>query len=515
MKKDKLYRMRVTRNGNEAKVRRWCRYTGLGPDSNLGVMNSCVDALEQAILERCFFIEVDDHFEQVLKVRSDAFEGVDELRNFRNVVVSHVSDVATVASLRQVVAEYHGAKRRTYERAYKSLMESKLTVVDRLLKMFTKFEKAVVTKAARVINPPHARYGLKLGKFLKKNEHNFFQAINLASGSISTHTVIKGLDVYQSAEVLLAKFRRFRKPVAIGLDAKKFDAHVTCEALKYEHLYYTMVFSSKLLRTMLEWQLNSEAVGYVHDGKVEVSFPGRRCSGDLNTSLGNCILMCAMVHAYCAEVQVEYELGNNGDDCVVIMEARDEVKFRSRLTKWFEDRGFRMEVEPTVDEFEKIEFCQSHPVFDGSRWRMVRNPITCMQKDPICLKSITTSKALNKWRGAVGRGGLSLASGIPVMQAFYACMQRNTRTCSRRYFENVVAVGTSLLERGAQLSAVEKPIFSPARASFAVAFGILPSHQIALENYYNNLTLLDEMSEVPAQPIPLVVEAPSIIITNI
>ncbi len=505
LKEDKRYRMRVTRNGNEAKIRRWCRYTGMGPEANFGVVNSCVDALEQAVLERCFFVEVNGKFERVLRVKSNAFESVEELRTFRNCVVEHVSGLATVASLKEVVATYRGPKQKVYMRAYRSLVTQKLTIADRVLKMFAKFEKAVVTKAARVINPPSARYGLKLGKYLKKSEHLYFQGINKACGSDTAHTVIKGLDIYDSAQVLREKWNCFHDPVAVGADAKKFDAHVSVAALKFEHLFYTMVFNSDELRRLLFWQLSSKAVGYVEDGKVECQFPGRRCSGDLNTSLGNCILMCSMITAYCRQRHIHFELANNGDDCVIVMERRDLGKFHAEFVDWMANRGFRMELEDPVEHFEEIVFCQSQPVFDGYRWRMVRNPITCLTKDPMCLKSIYTPKALAKWRGAVGRGGMSLALGIPVLQSFYGCMARNTRQCSRRYFENVVCGNTSLLSRGGSYKTCEpKEITSWARASFAFAFGIMPATQIAMEKYYDSLTLHDNLS-IGFDPAPLVI----------
>ncbi len=473
----------------------------------MGVTNACVDALEQAILERCFFVQVGDGFEETLPVRRMAFEGVEELRKFRNCVVSHVSDVATVASLRKVVGAYRGAKRTRYEQAYQSLMRDKLSVLDRVLQMFTKFEKALTSKASRVINPASARYCLKLGKYLKFNEEAYFEAINEAWGGKTSNTVIKGLDVFEAADVIVQKWSRFANPCAVGLDAKKFDAHVSVEALKYEHLYYTMVFSSPLLRTMLKWQLNSTAVGYVKDGKVEAKFPGRRCSGDLNTSLGNCILMCSMVYAYCKSKNIDAELCNNGDDCVVIMERKDLQKFQVGLDEWFRMRGFRMEVEDPVYELEKIVFCQSQPVFDGLRWRMVRNPLMCMIKDPMCLKAFNSPKAINKWRGAVGRCGMSLTSGIPVMQSFYSCMARDTRKCSKRYFQNVLCQNNSILERGGKLESTVSEISGVARASFAVAFGILPCAQIAFESYYDKLILHDTIGEDCTVSTPLVEQA--------
>jgi len=362
---------------------------------------------------------------------------------------------------------------------------------DRVLSVFTKFEKADTTKAARVINPPNSRYGLMLGKWLKANEHKYFQSINAVWGARTKHTVFKGIDIYEAAETMRSKWDRFADPVAVGIDARKLDAHVSVPALKYEHSFYNDVFQDPELAEILKWQLTSKSVGYVIDGKVEASFPGTRCSGDLNTSLGNCILVCAMVWAFVEGLCIDCELVNNGDDCVVIMERADLERFLAELEEWFVERGFRMVVENPVDEFEQIVFCQARPVCSGGIWRMVRDPFTCLKKDPVCLRPLSSAKSFAKWRGAVGRGGLSLTSGIPVLQAFYACLMRGTRQCTRRYFTNVVCQGNSMLERGANLDAHQELVQPGTRDSFHAAFGISPAEQRAMEAYYDRTQLSD------------------------
>lgn len=76
--------------------------------------------------------------------------------------------------------------------------------------------------------------------------------------------------------------------------------------------------------------------------------------------------MCSLIYAYSKEVGVEVELMNNGDDCQVIMERKDLNRYCSRVEKWFEVYGYRMQVEPPAYEFEQLEFCQARPVIvDG------------------------------------------------------------------------------------------------------------------------------------------------------
>lgn len=512
LEQDPRFRLSVQRNGRCRKRRRWCSYSSMCPQSEFGVVDASVDSLLQAITERSFFVQVGDHFELPLRVKNSEYR-CDSLADFQKSVVEHVGEQATIGTLRETVNLFHGAKHTRYVNAYNSLMKDPVSKKDRMLSNFIKFGKDRVDKAARLINPPSARLGLEMARFLKPNEHLYFSGINAAWGERTSATVIKGLDIYCSAEVLLDKWNMFQEPVAIGLDASKFDMHVTQQALKYEHSFYNDVFRDPHLAELLSWQLSSKSVGYVRDGKVVASFPGTRCSGDMNTSLGNCIIMSGLIHAYCAEHSIVAELANNGDDCVVFIERTQLDSFMRDITPWFAAKGFRMTVEDPVYEFEQIEFCQAHPVNDGNRWRMVRNPITCLIKDPMCLKPIDSIRGLNKWRGAVGTGGLSLTSGIPVLQAFYSAMRRNTRKCSARYLRNVIFDGTGALERGASLSATECAINANTRASFAAAFNISPAEQIAIERYYDSVVLSDELQEHTLAPPPII-DLASIVFTK-
>jgi len=463
----------------------------MGPEHQLGVFNNNIAAVERALLERYFLVKVNGEFCRPLHVGAEAFEKP-SLKRFRKLVVDKVRPLATVLSLRDVVLEYTGAKRRIYEAAYQSLCRTDINRKDAELMPFTKFEKQALDKACRIINPRSPRYNLYLGKFLKKAEKCYYRAINEAWRSCAEHTVIKGLNVVDAACVIRSKWDRFKDPVAIGLDATKFDAHVSVSALKFEHSFYNLVYQDSRLAQLLSWQLLNKGVARCDDGVVEFRMPGTRSSGDLNTSLGNCILMCAMIWALCEELGIEAELANNGDDCVLIMERVNEQRFRNSVERWFTKLGFRMEVEPTVDEFECIEFCQSRPVWDGSSWRMVRNFVTCLKKDPMCLIPIANTVSLLKWMWAVGTCGMAAVPGIPVLQEFYSWFIRHGRRTRKRHMQHIFK-NTHFMERAAGLSSEWREPTSEARASFHTAFGITCDEQVALENYFRELDFSADM----------------------
>lgn len=478
-------RLCVRRNGQTAKTRQFVVLSGFGPDHNLGVYNNNVDTVERSMTERYFLCqEKEDQFRPAYSVRPSAFKG-DGFDEFRESVIKAMPKLPRM-SRSATVASYRGPKQKVYANAQISLEETPIDVKDSRLNSFTKFEKVDVGKAPRGINPRSARYNLELARFLKHAEHHFFNAINKVFGARTKATVIKGFNADVSAGIIADKMAVFKNPVAIGLDAKKFDMHVSTRALKYEHSFYRKLFPrcSKLLR-LLKWQLVNKGTAYTVDGSVVFEMKGTRSSGDINTSLGNCILMCAMVFAYCKMLGIDCELANNGDDCVVFMEREDETKFRASLPGWFRKRGFAMTVEKSVSEVEEIEFCQTHPVLLSTGWRMVRNLKAVMEKDPICLLPINGPKVLQKWLHAVGTCGGILSSGVPVLSDFYKSMLRHG--VDSKGLINEVYKGRSQLALGKGCAVGE--ITPSARVSFYYAFGVTPDHQIALEDHYKSLQL--------------------------
>ncbi len=470
----------VRRNGLSFKPREFTTITGFGPNHNLGVYNNSVDTIERAFAERYFLCKDGEGFRPAFKVGPLEFQ-TSGFSAFREAVMGTMPNLPVLTS-QQVVDAYHGPKRQIYQKALYSLEESELAEIDSHLSAFVKFEKQDVGKAPRVINPRATRYNLRLGKYLKHAEHSYFKSINKAFGARTHATVIKGFNADKSAEILQDKWRVFNDPIAIGLDASKFDMHVSVPALKYEHSFYKALFPrSSELRKLLQWQLKNKGVARAIDGKVEFTMEGTRCSGDLNTSLGNCIIMCALVWVHARNCGVDIELANNGDDCVVFMERDDELKFTSTLSRWFKRKGFAMTVEPTVDEFEQIEFCQTRPVELSTGWRMVRNLSACLQKDLMCMIGVPNDKTFRKWMSAVGMCGTKLAVGVPVLSQFYDIFNRNGVKCSDGMVKEVFKNRSQLfLAQGLAKGEVN----ANTRVSFYYAFGVLPDEQVAMERFF-------------------------------
>lgn len=488
-------KLTVKRNGLTCKTRRYTVATGFGPGTGLGVYNNSVNTAESALSERYFLCKEGDGFRPAFQVTDSAFSGK-HFKAFRDLVLGNM-EYFPRWTRQQVVEAYTGPKKRVYQQALESLDEEPLSERDSFVKFFSKFEKQAMDKAGRGINPRSPRYNLELGTFLKHREHHYFDAINTAWESHATHTVIKGLNADEAAAVMRVKWDRFSDPVAVGLDASKFDMHVSQTALRYEHSFYTALYpGSKLLKKLLRWQLETRGKGKFDDGEVKFHMYGTRCSGDLNTSLGNCILMCGLIWAYCKQRGITAELANNGDDCVVIMEYKDLQRFSAHLDKWFKDKGFAMTVEDPVREFEQIEFCQTHPVQLQSGWRMIRNHATVLTKDPMCLVPIQNDKVYRKWLTAVGSCGVNGTSGCPVQEGFYGAFVRNGRGCDPGDgFRAKIFKNTSRLEQSSGVS--QCTIDAVARASYCIAFGVTPAEQVALEEHYAQLSLTKYEAAMP------------------
>jgi len=474
-------RLCVHRNGLPAKTRRYVVAEGFSPEHNLGVYNNNTNTIERAFLERYFLCAEGEGFRPALEVASDTFEKK-LFSTFHRRVMDNMPRLPRL-SRRQVVDRYSGTKRRVYEEALISLQRVSLNANDARLSSFVKFEKQDVGKAPRVINPRKPRYNLCLGQYIKHAEKPFFKAINCAFGARTPLTVIKGVNSEVSATILRQKWDLFAQPVAVGLDASKFDMHVSLEALQYEHSFYRALFpGSEELQQLLAWQLRNSGRAYAGDGMVEFAMRGTRCSGDLNTSLGNCLIMCALIFAYARSRGVDVELANNGDDCVVFMEAADLSRFTRNLDQWFRRHGFAMVAEEPVYEFEHVEFCQTHPVQLSTGWRMIRNHSAVLRKDPMCLIPIPNDATYKKWLHAVGICGTIGASGCPVQESLYRMFLRNGIESSAAMQEHVHRGGATFQ----RIEGLKKAHVTPqARVSYYYAFGLKPDEQVELERYFD------------------------------
>jgi len=374
----------------------------------------------------------------------------------------------------ELLAHTRPHKMRVTMDALKSLAISGIRRADSYIRGFVKAEKVFDKEAApRVIQPRTPRFVVATSVFLKRLEGPIYQLLaKLWKGP----TVMKGYNAEQTAAHLREMWEQFDDPVAVGLDASRFDQHVSGQALLWEHSIYKLFYRGTDLRELerlLEWQVDQKATFRAPDGTVKFKIHGGRASGDINTALGNCLLMCAMVWAYCKLVCVRARLANNGDDCVVIMDRRDLKKFQSRVSQFFLGMGFTMKVEEPVTVFEKIVFCQTQPIWASGVWRMCRQFPQCLRKDTMYL-DVRADEVPGRI-AAIGVCGTAVASGVPCLQALYERMAGVAKPMGG----DSVGYGFSMMSHG--LTPKHVPVTDRARLSFFEAFGINPHEQMLFE----------------------------------
>lgn len=387
--------------------------------------------------------------------------------------------------------------RKRYRNANKYFLERGISPKDAWIKLFIKFEKHNITKkkdpCPRNIQPRDPVYNIRLGMFLKPLENHVYSAIADMWGGT---TVMKGMNAYDTANAIVAAVEDVASKVdkvdknsttqgwvAIGADASRFSQHVGKEMLTFEHSIYTGAYEGnpdmKELRWLLKQQLESKGTTYCQDAngrkhKVTYVTNTQRSDGDMNTGLGNCVIMCTLMHTYAKEVAglKNVRLINNGDDVVIVMSEKDYAQFDTgHFKQWMLEMGFTMEMEEPVYRIEHIEFCQKHVV------QTANGPVVCPMPNamPKFTLALVDQGKVDSWISEVGIAGRIFSKGVPMWGAFfdqYPCTRR--MKTSDNQMRNT---GAFWLQDGLEDKDMVNVITPEARVSFWEASGVTPNEQ--------------------------------------
>jgi len=482
--------MSVTPLFGPQKQRRVNTLVGATTGINFGVHNSNVSNVTRAILERVFLVKTSNGFDRPPKVASKCTR---QLNEFKQLLVTSTPSL-TKWSYQKFVDNYLGHKRAMYQNAADSLRLKPIRVQDSYISAFVKAEKINLSAkgdpAPRLIQPRSPRYNVAVGVYIKPIEGVLYDSIAKVYGS---PTVMKGLNAEQTGAIIESKWKKFNQPVAVGLDASRFDQHCSLEMLQWEHSIYSRLFrGDKHLRMLLSWQLRNRGFANTPDGRVKYRTRGCRMSGDMNTGLGNCLIMCALVWTY-FNGRCNIELANNGDDCVVIMESSD-LHHIDQLPLWFTTMGYTMKVEEPVYTLEHIEFCQTKPVYNGSSYTMVRDPRICLTKDLISVKNLSSCNSWKYQCQAISDCGLAAYGNMPIYCKFYRMLDMGYH-CKPSDHQST---GFEFLARG--LNNHTGNVGDDVRLSFYRAFDIIPDMQTELEDLYSGILPVYEPGPVDYFP---------------
>lgn len=449
------------------------------------VYRNSIDTMERAVKERVLLVKEGTTWKFPYRPSVEIFNSKTTL--FTTEFNKHV--VFTNPMKAEAFAMSYQARKRTILlNAVKLNEKYGFTDDSSIIKCFVKHEKYLFKEGKevipRLIQPRDHRYIVETGRYIKPIEKLIYKIINTMYGYTA---VFKGLNMERRGELLYEMWGGFKKPVAIGLDASKFDRHVSNAALSWEHMIYQKFYrNDKFFKHLMKLQRQNQGRGRCNDGYLKYKTTHNRASGDSNTSLGNVLIMCALVYDYIHSKGLHARLANDGDDCVLIVEAEDLIKLDG-ISNHFKTAGFLLVTEAPVYILEEIEFCQAHPVRNHrGTYTMVRDVHKSLSKDAVALKPLDNENVKKMWMAAVGIGGMKLTSGMPILQDYYNVFKRHSGG-ARPLSDPTLDGGFWRLSLG---MADEYITPTPeTRLSFWMAFGISPQQQIECENYYKHLTL--------------------------
>lgn len=416
----------------------------------------------------------------------------DGLKLLRRAALTLRSNIphTTAAELYDMPARYSGNKRKRYAEACDQFVATGISKRDASVKMFVKPERfdpgAKKNPDPRAIQFRNAKYCVALAQYLHPIEHHIYEISHASNKVPKTRNVAKGLNSVARAELLDEKSTNFLRPLYIGLDASRFDKHVSLEKLLIEHSIYLWSNPDPFFRMLLSWQLLN--LCYSNLGLV-YKVRGRRMSGDMNTAVGNCLIMLIMLIAiFTITLDIKWDCLDDGDDVVVIIEREDYNRVMTVLQPLFLSFGMEIKIESVCESLHEVVFCQSSIVeYAPNRLKFVRDWRKVMSNGLCGVRHWTSDTYRKRVIQAIGTCELVLNLGVPILQEYALALLRNVSSSrpidlslapdglQRRTYRDLKALGVPVDKIEPQ------PILRCGRESFAIAFGVSPEEQLRIE----------------------------------
>lgn len=380
---------------------------------------------------------------------------------------------------------YSGAKKERYTRATDDILQ---VGFDRKahsrIKAFVKAERtdgfAKENPDPRMIQFRDPRFCVEVSRYLKPMEEHIYQMKGFSAGVPKSRNIAKGMNQIERAYALKRKMANFDDGVVVSLDASRFDKHVSQHHLKAEYSLYKASNPDEYFMSLLRLQLVNSCIS---TRGIKYKTKGKRMSGDMNTALGNCVIMLLMVHAFMKWCK-KWDTLDDGDDILVIIERRDLPRLLKTVKPGFKDMGMSMKVENVADDLHQVVFCQSQIVATSMGLKFTRNPFKVMSCALTGVKYFLEPRGRANLIYSIGTCELILNLGVPVLQEYSLALLRN----SRGQF-NINLVGDTFYRLKRELQGLDidpmtvraLPVTAEARDSFETAFGMSHQEQVALE----------------------------------
>lgn len=373
----------------------------------------------------------------------------------------------------KVVRSYHGAWRAKYQTAHVERAETGLLHKHRLVRFFNKadLEMAKPMKPPRAIQYRHPVFGLEQARYTKAVEKWFYKVRD----EYNAYIVGKS-DPFTIASQLKEKSNNFTSPVYLLLDASKFDSCVDVKWLRLIMNFYCKLFpqrDSRRIRWL--WTRTFENSGGSRSG-VRYKTHGTRMSGDMDTGLGNSLIMWTMLKLYLTNAGVsKHSIMVNGDDSVVVIE-RAALPL-ARDIQIFKTLGFNMKFDVAL-EFHELEFCQARPVETDYGWTMARNPQRVLARTSWSVNNYGPRK-MRAFIHTLGLCERAASWGVPIASALATKMIQATPGAPRLRLSPWLEEHYNRMKKWWKLG--EPTISLETRNNFAQAWGLSVELQIQLE----------------------------------
>lgn len=392
---------------------------------------------------------------------------------------------------------YPKQKRDKYARGENDLIEGPISTSHGKITSFVKPDKidptAKYNAIPRLIQFRAPKFAVEIASYLKPIEEQVYRwKFKHPLVATNSRMIAKGMNQVERATAARRKWEAFKHPIGVVLDVSQFDRHVNCELLKVEQLFYTTICNNKRFKQLLMCQLLNYCKAKVKysDEALKYVVSGCRMSGDMNTALGNCVLMLLMTTLYCLSLKIKFDLLDDGDDIILFTEYENYSLIESTAVAYYLNFGMKLKVEGFYDHFAKINFCQSNPIETSLGWKFVRNPIKIMSTSLSGPRFANVSeKYLRKITAGQGLCESILNSGVPVLASYSRALIRNAGIdLKESIFDTKTGTYLSYLREKKMYDKhnaqhhLDQPITPEARNSFEIAFNISVSDQLSMES---------------------------------
>ncbi|APG76633.1 hypothetical protein 2 [Wenzhou tombus-like virus 10] len=398
----------------------------------------------------------------------------------------------------EFLSAYSGSKRLRYAMAADRVYD----VDDGSIKhasSFVKLQRFDPTskehQVPRVVSFRQYTNAFSLGRYIRPLEHQFVNAPSFGRFK-GYRWLAKTRNLTQRATDISLIWDMIPNVCCVSIDASRFEAHVSKDMLSLEFETYSDAYRGdarlvKMLKAMLATKMHTKY-------GLKCSILGRRLSGDMCTSLGNALLMCGMLNFISEDLNIDFKIYDDGDDCLLFMN-KNLLPRLEEMRNCFKRLGFDVRVDKIAYCLEEIVFCQSHPIY----WAPGQG-VLCPDPDKHMSALYTgTSYGRSARRDrliafSTAMCCLSFLTNIPILGAFHSMVHRATATKRKMIFPDRTL--EYLYKNNSSCS--KCPGLNDAlRVSFYLAFGYTPSQQEQLEEHFDTTLLHFKHYAELSQPV--------------